>query len=370
MNDPIYITPGLKITIPKANVTVTAAADCGISEGDKEFAQTSISETGITILHQANLFYNAYFALNWAIPANADKDGDGIKDKDDKCPKQAEDKDGFEDADGCPDYDNDRDRIPDSLDKCPDTVGIIENSGCPDRDSDGDGIVDRLDKCPKEAGIKENDGCPDVDSDKDGMVDRLDKCPKDSGATENNGCPDVDSDNDGVVNRLDKCPGQLEDKDGFQDSDGCPDYDNDNDGILDSLDKCPNNPGPAKNNGCPMSKELGRGGLILKGVNFQIGKSTLLAGSYKVLNEIVSSLREWPEVKVEVQGHADITGNPDSNRELSMARAETVRQYLVSKGIAQERLTAKGYGQDRPIADNNTAAGRAKNRRVELNRID
>jgi outer membrane protein OmpA-like peptidoglycan-associated protein len=370
LNDPIYVTPGVKVTIPKTNLSVILAGDFGISEADEAYAQTSVSETGTTILHQANPLYNAYFGLNLLIPANADVDGDGIKNKEDKCPKEAEDKDGFEDTDGCPDYDNDKDGIPDSLDKCPDTVGIIENKGCPDRDSDRDGIIDRLDKCPKDSGIAENTGCPDVDSDKDGVVDRLDKCPKDSGSVDNNGCPDLDGDNDGVVDRLDKCLVDKEDKDGFQDADGCPDYDNDNDGIPDSLDKCPNNPGPAKNNGCPMSKELGRGQLILKGVNFESGKAILLAGSYKVLDEIATSLREWPEVRIEIQGHTDNTGVAERNLTLSQARAETVRQYLLDKGIAPERLSAIGYGQDRPIADNKTAAGRAQNRRVELSRKD
>jgi outer membrane protein OmpA-like peptidoglycan-associated protein len=134
------------------------------------------------------------------------------------------------------------------------------------------------------------------------------------------------------------------------------------------MDKCPNNPGTAENGGCPKSKEITRAGLVLKGVNFESGKATLLEGSYKVLDEMAESLREWPEINIEIQGHTDNTGNAAKNLQLSQERAETVRQYLIGKGIAPERLTAVGYGQDKPIADNKTAGGRAQNRRVEVTR--
>jgi outer membrane protein OmpA-like peptidoglycan-associated protein len=340
INDPIFVTPGLKFTIPKSHVTMTLAGDFGISESNEEFAHVSTSETGTIISHQANLLYNAYFALNWLIPAAPkDPDGDGIKGKEDQCPDRAEDKDGYEDTDGCPDLDNDGDGIADSLDKCPNEAGIAENNGCADVDSDKDGFVDRLDKCPNEAGIKENTGCPDVDSDKDGLADRLDKCPNDA-----------------------------EDMDNFQDSDGCPDPDNDNDGFPDATDKCPNNPGVAETGGCPKTKEITRGQLVLKGVNFESGKAVLLKGSYTVLDEVAESLREWPEITIEIQGHTDNTGNTAKNLVLSQERAETVRQYLMDKGVAPNRLTAVGYGQDKPIADNKTANGRAQNRRVEITR--
>jgi outer membrane protein OmpA-like peptidoglycan-associated protein len=340
INDPIFVTPGLKYTFPKSHVTMTLAGDIGISESGEEFAQISAGETGVTTSHQANLLYNAYFALNWQIPAAPkDPDGDGITGDQDQCPDQAEDKDGFEDADGCPDPDNDKDGIPDSLDKCPAAAGIAENNGCPDVDSDKDGIVDRLDKCPNEAGIAELNGCADKDGDGDGIVDRLDKCPADA-----------------------------EDKDNFQDEDGCPDLDNDGDGFPDATDKCPNNPGVAETGGCPKSKEITRGQLVLKGVNFESSKAVLLRGSYQVLDEVAESLREWPEINIEIQGHTDASGNTAKNLALSQERAETVRQYLIDKGISASRLTSIGYGQDKPIADNKTATGRAQNRRVEITR--
>ena len=340
INDPIFISPGLKYTIPKLHVTMTLAGDIGISESDEEFGQISTGETGVTTSHQANLLYNAYFALNWQIPAAPkDLDGDGITGDEDQCPERAEDMDGYEDTDGCPDPDN-----------------------------DGDGIADSVDKCPKEVGIAENHGCADIDSDKDGIVDRLDKCPNEAGINENKGCPDVDGDKDGIVDRLDKCPTDAEDADNFQDGDGCPDLDNDGDGFPDATDKCPNNPGIAETGGCPKSKEITRGQLVLKGVNFESGKSVLLKGSHKVLDEVAESLREWPEINIEIQGHTDASGNAAKNLTLSQERAETVRQYLIDKGIAPNRLTAVGYGEDKPIADNATRAGRAQNRRVEITR--
>ena len=369
--DPVYLTPGLKINIPKAYMSITLAADFGLSLCDEEYAQVSPGDDGSTVVRQANPLYNAFFGLSWMIPGTPkDKYGDGITGKDDLCPDQAEDRDGFEDTDGCPDTDNDKDGIPDANDRCPTQAGIADNAGCPDVDTDKDGLIDRLDKCPDKAGIAENSGCPDADSDNDNVVDRLDKCPDKAGVAANNGCPDTDADKDGVVDRLDKCLNETEDLDNFQDADGCPDNDNDGDGFPDLTDKCPNNPGVAETGGCPKTKEISRGQLILKGVNFESGKAVLLSGSFKVLDEIAESLREWPEVRVEVQGHTDNTGNAAKNQELSQQRAETVRQYLIQKGISSDRLTAVGYGQDRPVADNKTANGRAQNRRVELNRLD
>lgn len=146
--------------------------------------------------------------------------------------------------------------------------------------------------------------------------------------------------------------------------------DSDGDGIADRLDKCPNKAGLSELDGCPKAREITRGQLVLKDVNFESGEATLLPASYVVLDEIAESFRQWPEVKVEVQGHTDNIGTPESNKILSQRRAETVREYLIQKGIAPDRITAVGYGQEKPVADNATPEGRAQNRRVELNRID
>jgi OOP family OmpA-OmpF porin len=187
-----------------------------------------------------------------------DSDGDGIMDKDDPCPDQAEDKDGFEDQDGCPEPDNDKDGVLDAADKCPLIPGLKDNNGCPEeapKDRDNDGIVDKLDKCPDQAedhdGFQDEDGCPELDNDNDGIVDTADKCPNDAGPLQNLGCPIIDKDGDGINDPQDKCPDEPEDKDGFEDQDGCPDLDNDKDGIPDGQDKCPNDLGPAENMGCP-----------------------------------------------------------------------------------------------------------------------
>ena len=217
-----------------------------------------------------------------------DRDGDGIKDNDDQCVDQPEDKDGFQDSDGCPDPDNDGDGILDAEDKCPSAAGPKETKGCPREDADGDGVPDDMDRCPHQPedkdGFQDEDGCPDPDNDNDGLLDAADKCPMEAGPPQNlgcpthdkdgdgiddekdkcpdepedkdgfqdqDGCPDLDNDGDGIADAQDRCPMEPEDKDGFEDLDGCPDPDNDRDGIADANDRCPNAAGPSENNGCP-----------------------------------------------------------------------------------------------------------------------
>ena len=175
----------------------------------------------------------AVLSFGWA-PRAHDADGDGIDDSVDQCRELAEDRDGFEDDDGCPEGDNDQDSVPDQVDKCPtqkeDVDGFEDDDGCPDPDNDRDGILDVNDACPDEAGGASED-------------------PK------QHGCPVRDPDGDGIAGGDDKCPLEPEDRDGFQDDDGCPDPDNDGDGILDGEDTCPNVPGVRSENpkqrGCP-----------------------------------------------------------------------------------------------------------------------
>ncbi len=188
-----------------------------------------------------------------------DTDNDGVPDKDDKCPDRAEDKDGFQDEDGCPENDNDQDEVLDGNDKCPTLPGPFSNQGCPTetpKDADEDGVVDAMDKCPGQKedkdGFEDDDGCPDLDNDADGLMDVADKCPNAKGPIREEGCPITDRDGDGVDDTADRCPGEPEDKDGFQDTDGCPDLDNDQDGVPDSADKCPNQTGVPVAAGCPV----------------------------------------------------------------------------------------------------------------------
>jgi OmpA-OmpF porin, OOP family len=208
---------------------------------------------------------------------------------------------------------------------------------CPTLDDDGDGIPNGQDRCPLVKGIAENHGCPDVDTDGDGVVDRFDKCPNDKGPAENSGCPEVDSDKDGVPDRLDKCP---------------------------------NEPGAVEYQGCPppARAEIKTGTIALnEPVFFDTGKATLQRRSYPLLDDVATVLTAHPEVsKIEIQGHTDNTGNAKKNLALSQARANAVKDYLVGKGVAPGRLTAKGYGQTQPVVKNNTRANREKNRRVEF----
>lgn len=293
-----------------------------------------------------------------------DTDGDGIIDSVDQCPTEAEDKDGYEDRDGCPDPDNDQDGILDGADRCPNQPGPAENNGCPDTDRDGDGILDRLDQCPDKAGSQADHGCPLPDKDADGVLDKNDKCPDQPGPAALGGCPDKDG--DGIADKDDKCPDQA----GPGIFGGCPDKDGD--GIPDKDDKCPDQPetwnGFEDTDGCPdvvpviLTKFMG----TIKGITFKTGKAEIIKTSYKVLDTTVSILNQYPSIRLEVSGYTDAAGSPAKNRELSQQRADAVRAYLIAHGIDGKRLQAKGYGADKPLGNNKTKAGKALNRRIEF----
>ena len=219
-------------------------------------------------------------------------------------------------------------------------------------------------------------GAP-LDSDGDGVANRLDQCPNTpKGAkVDTKGCP-LDGDGDGVFDGLDKCPDTPA---GVKvNADGCP-LDSDGDGIPDYQDKCPTVPAPGTADGCPpppaarpaepeaptAAPEAPRK-LTLEGVNFDSDSARLRPESLAILDNAAATLKEWGEVKVEVAGHTDSTNSDAYNLRLSQRRAEAVRAYLIKQGVAADRLTAKGYGESSPVADNKTAAGRYKNRRVEL----
>jgi outer membrane protein OmpA-like peptidoglycan-associated protein len=286
-------------------------------------------------------------------PRVYDKDGDGILDDDDACPEQAEDKDGFDDADGCPDPDNDGDGILDVDDKCPTTAGVPERQGCPLDDADGDGVRDADDKCPNEA------------EDKDEFQDE-------------DGCPDLDDDGDGIKDADDKCPRVAEDKDGYEDQDGCPEPDNDDDGILDASDQCPEQPedmdGDRDEDGCPDEVKIvvtRKKVFALEKIYFDTGKTTIQRASFGTLDEVARVLKENPEIpKVRIEGHTDAQGPDDFNLKLSQGRAEAVKRYLEKAGIPEARLEAIGFGETKPIGDNETPEGREKNRRVEFLILD
>ena len=329
-------------------------------------------------------------------PDDRDRDHDGVPDAYDQCPDQPEDKDGFQDDDGCPDPDNDNDTIPDAQDKCPnqpeDFDHFQDEDGCPDPDNDNDGIDDLHDACPNDAEDhkppKPNDGCPasKTDSDGDGIPDSIDKCPNEpedkDGFEDQDGCPDPDNDGDGIPDNFDQCPNEPEDMDGFQDDDGCPDPDNDKDGIPDKVDKCPNEPetinGYQDEDGCPdtgaptkVKIDVARKQIIiLDKIFFDTAKSTIKPVSFSLLDQVAQLLRGHNELKVEIQGHTDAQGDMDKNIKLSKERAEAVRTYLIKKNVEPARLISAGYGPTVPIADNKTRAGREANRRVEFHILD
>jgi outer membrane protein OmpA-like peptidoglycan-associated protein len=211
-------------------------------------------------------------------PPLADKDGDGIPDANDRCVDVAEDPDGYQDTDGCPD------------------------------DDDGDGLADAVDRCPALVGPAENGGCPDSDRDADAVVDRLDECP------------DV--------------------------------------------------PGPAESRGCPRSGAVKLSGekIEFEGtVYFDTDKDVIQERSFELLDGIATVIKAHPEVgRIRVEGHTDAQGPREHNLDLSKRRAKAVVRHLAGKGVDEQRLRSEGFGPDRPVADNKTIDGRAKNRRVEF----
>jgi outer membrane protein OmpA-like peptidoglycan-associated protein len=245
-------------------------------------------------------------------------------------------------------------------------------------DRDGDGIPDDIDKCPNDPedkdGFQDDDGCPDPDNDKDGILDAKDKCPNDAedrdGFEDADGCPDPDNDKDGIPDVKDKCPNDPEDKDGFEDADGCPDPDNDKDGVPDVSDQCPLEPGPADNHGCPKKFEhivVTQDKIELKQkIFFETDKATIMPRSFGLLDEIGSVLRARPTMRVRIEGHTDARGTAAHNMKLSQSRADSVRQHLIGLGVEGGRMDAQGFGSQQPIETNKTAAGRERNRRVEF----
>jgi len=251
-----------------------------------------------------------------------------------------------------------------------------------DGDRDGDGILDTFDSCPDERetynGYEDIDGCPDdPDTDKDGIPDSRDACPLEpedkDGYLDEDGCPDPDNDADGIPDEKDKCPNEPEDPDGFQDDDGCPDEDNDNDTVKDVDDQCPNTPGQptGARPGCPSlvvvtAKEI----RITQQIQFDFNKATIKAVSFPTLDAVYDVLAANPKISIEVQGHTDNVGNAAYNQKLSQQRADSVKAYLVKKGIADARLVSKGYGMAQPLLPNTTEANRALNRRVQFIRTE
>ena len=247
-----------------------------------------------------------------------DKDKDGIPNRTDACIDDPEDKDDFEDEDGCPDLDNDEDGVPD---------------------------VD--------------DGCVNEAEDRDGWEDE-------------DGCPDLDNDDDGIADVRDECPKRAEDEDGYEDRDGCPDLDNDQDGWLDPDDACPNAPEDFNSylddDGCPdtIPTDLEAFAGAIPAIQFELDSARLKRSSHDILKKAAKALNAYPDLNVIIEGHASSDGDDDHNMQLSQDRVESVREYLIGRGVDAYRLTAQGFGETRPVASNEFDVGRRQNRRVEF----
>jgi outer membrane protein OmpA-like peptidoglycan-associated protein len=308
---------GIEI-VPHARVVPFVRYIHGFTNMDNEGNPNTVGE-----------YYNQYiqaglkFRLAGGKHILADGDGDGVVDKDDKCPAQP---------------------------------GFSRYQGCPIPDTDGDGIHDEADKCPNQAGLAKYNGCPIPDRDKYGVNDEEDKCPDQAGLAKYNGCPIPDTDRDGVNDEEDKCPSVA----GLAKYNGCPIPDSDGDGINDEEDRCPDVAGVAAMMGCPAIEKFDA-----HEVTFATGKSVLTAAGKKELDLVANYMNTHQGVNVKLDGYTDNTGSDKVNNPLSASRAESAKKYLVSKGIADSRITTEGHGSANPVADNKTAAGKAKNRRVE-----
>ncbi|HUS64496.1 MAG TPA: OmpA family protein [Kofleriaceae bacterium] len=320
---------GRVISAARANgAQVCAPIELALAEAHHDFADVELDEGDyyrarqeLTIAEQ-----NAHDALRKSprgkcgrvAAAPGDRDADGIVDDRDECPSRPEDRDGFEDGDGCPETDNDHDGLADAVDSCPDKAedrdAFEDDDGCPEDDNDGDKMVDRLDQCPVEPedadGVDDDDGCPDCDDDKDGVTE----------------CPEP----------LDKCPGEA-----GTGADGCA---------------------PKYKNVVVTATHIE----LKQTVYFDTRKATIKRVSYGLLDEVAQVLEDHPTIQVRIEGHTDSQGKDAFNLKLSRSRAASVRQYLMGQGIDGSRMVSEGYGERQPLADNRTAAGRAENRRVEF----
>jgi OmpA-OmpF porin, OOP family len=268
-------------------------------------------------------FWKVTGGLEFYLGKAKDTDGDGVPDKKDKCPGTPA---GIAvDANGCP-LDKDGDGIADYKDDCPDVAGPAALNGCPDKD--GDGIADKDDACPDVAGLKKFKGCPDTDE--DGVPDNLDKCPNTK-----KGCP--------------------------VDVNGCP-LDTDKDGIIDCEDNCPTVAGTKENKGCPVEWEE----ISVGPVYFDYDKSNIRKDAADILDKAVTILDASASYDIVVNGHTCDRGTDQYNQGLSERRAQSVVKYLISKGINNAFVGAKGYGETKPAVPNTSEKNRQKNRRAEF----
>lgn len=292
-----------------------------------------------------DMFFTVMGGISYSFLTEFDLDGDGVVDSKDMCEKTPA---GVKvDEFGCP-IDSDRDGVADYLDECPATPtgAPVDSKGCP-LDSDGDGVPDYTDLCANtQRGIKVDDyGCP-FDADADGVPDYLDRCPGTPYEVEvdQSGCP-MDEDLDGVPDYKDQCPGTLP---GMQvDNKGC------------ELAILP-----------PILEENIEQIVLSSETSFEFNSAQLKTSAFPELDKLLIEMKKYPTSRWRIKGHTDNVGSAAGNLKVSQMRAESVLNYFVSRGIPKGRFEVIGMGSREPIADNNTPLGRAKNRRVEIIRID
>ena len=278
-------------------------------------------------------------SLSFRFGSYQDTDGDGVADKDDRCPEQP----GARRNEGCP-------------------VTLLGGGNA--KDSDGDGVTDEKDLCPSLSGPVTNNGCPMGDRDGDGIPDDQDACPGLPGVAINRGCPVNDRDGDGIVDKFDACPDEF----GSFDNRGCPDKDTDKDGTPDHLDQCPGTFGPPANYGCPIvtSDEATLLQLAMQSLYYESAQTEIWDKSRQYLDRLANLMEQREDWRLRIVGHADNQGTDRTNLQLSKERAEAVALYLTNRGVRMEQLIVEYHGHKRPFSDNDTEAGRQLNRRVEL----
>lgn len=301
-----------------------------MTHNQEKFPLTGRQDLGLTyLLHDGAFKIDAgysfwsgpHFQFSYGIPlVAADDDGDGIKNKKDKCPGTAAKYFSSLTETGCP-KDSDNDGVPDIDDVCPNDAGKAFTQGCPD--SDNDGIADKDDACPTEKGSN-GEGCPD--SDGDGITNDKDNCPNEAGTLDNAGCPVIEE--------------PVEEHSDVEEFEVA----------LDNL------------------AELKT---ALKGTlpKFDLNSSVMNQGQQEALNTVAKLMKKYPNAKLMVEGYTDDQGSDSFNQWLSERRATTVQQYLIKQGIPQSRLEIKGYGATNFRVDGTTPEARAENRRVELKLI-
>jgi len=294
-----------------------------------------------------------------------DDDNDGVPDADDNCPETPS---GVPvNADGCP-PDADGDGVPDLEDLCPDTPqgAQVNEDGCP-LDADADGVIDLFDQCPATPSGATVDaiGCP-ADGDEDGILDGLDQCPETEpqlrDQVDPHGCA-ADTDNDGIADYFDNCPDTPPGAE--VDSLGCI-PDRDNDGVPDNIDRCPDTPRElaVDETGCLVMTRLDRKLLVFP--EYEAGVIRLDRITQKIMNDLAARLKVNPAVMVYIRAYTDNIGEAEANKEVAQRRAEYAREYLIEQGVAEDRIVAIGLGEVDFIADNDNAAGRKRNRRLEF----